>query len=127
MVTVTIEGGNAHFEVEGIDRFWSLRSRLTIPLGDIVNVTTDAASHFHLLDGIKLMGSWIPGILTAGTFWQRKEDGLVFWDVHDPARAIVVALAHQKYKKLVVEVEDPQGTALRLRQAAAAAAAGGAE
>ena len=32
MIDVTIAGSNAIFEVEGWDKLWSLRSRLTIPL-----------------------------------------------------------------------------------------------
>jgi len=52
------------------------------------------------------MGSNVPGILTAGTFYQQGE--LVFYDVHDPDKTIVLELDHERYKKLIVEVEDPE-------------------
>ena len=32
---------------------------------------------------------------------------LVFWDVRDPKRTVIVSLAHERYKKLIVEVPDP--------------------
>ena len=38
MVTVTVEGDKAHFEVEGTHRLWALRSRLEIPLEHISRV-----------------------------------------------------------------------------------------
>jgi hypothetical protein len=42
---------------------------------------------------------------------------LVFWDVRHPERAIIVSLQHERYKKLIIEVEDPAETVARLRQA----------
>jgi len=31
---------------------------------------------------------------------------VVFWDVYEPEKTIVIELAHERYKKLIVEVED---------------------
>ena len=31
----------------------------------------------------------------------------MFWDVHDPSKAIAIALQGERYSKLVVEVDDP--------------------
>ena len=47
----------------------------------------------------------MPGLFAAGTFYYHGE--LVFWDVHDPANTIIVSLAHERYKKLIMEVVDP--------------------
>ena len=58
--------------------------------------------------GLKIIGSIIPGILTAGTFYEQG--GMVFYDVHDPERTIVLDLDHERYKRLIVEVEDPDKT-----------------
>jgi hypothetical protein len=57
----------------------------------------------------------MPGILTAGTFFYHQE--LVFWDVHDPAKTIIVSLDHEHYKKLIIEVADPQAAIATLRAA----------
>ena len=56
--------------------------------------------------GLKLWGSNVPGILTAGTFYQQNR--IVFYDVHDPERTVVLDLDHEHYDRLIVEVEDPE-------------------
>jgi hypothetical protein len=48
----------------------------------------------------------IPGLFAAGTFYFHGE--MVFWDVHDPAKTIVVSLEHERYKKLILEVRNPE-------------------
>ncbi|MGW6919051.1 hypothetical protein ACWGB8_35325 [Kitasatospora sp. NPDC054939] len=35
-------------------------------------------------------------------------DEQVFWDVKDPAKAVVIELADERYSRLVVEVSDPR-------------------
>lgn len=52
-------------------------------------------------------------LFAAGTFYYHGE--LVFWDVHDPDKTIIVSLDHERYKKLIVEVGDPVAAALLLR------------
>ena len=32
----------------------------------------------------------------------------MFWDVHNPERTIVIELEHERYKKLIIEVENPE-------------------
>ena len=49
--------------------------------------------------------------MTAGTFFEQG--GLVFWDVHNPKNAVAIDLEHERYERLIVEVEDPMA-AVRL-------------
>jgi hypothetical protein len=51
-------------------------------------------------------GSNIPGVLTAGTFYQDGQR--VFWDVHNPDNTIVIELRDERYNELIVEVADSQ-------------------
>ena len=51
-------------------------------------------------------GTNIPGVLTAGTFYQDGKR--VFWDVHNPENTVVVLLKGEQYNELIVEVADPQ-------------------
>jgi hypothetical protein len=108
MVRISIEGDHIHFHVEGFDKLWALRSRLDIPLAHIRAVQIDPEAARGWWHGLRVMGSNIPGILTAGTFYQQG--GIVFYDVHDPERTIVLELEHETYKRLIVEVEDPKTT-----------------
>jgi hypothetical protein len=115
MVKLTIENDRAVFEVEGLHQLWALRSRLEIPLAHITNAEfspDDVARWWH---GWKLAGTDIPGVFAAGTFFYHGE--LVFWDVHRPAQTIIVSLNHERYKKLIMEVENPEVDVNRLRAA----------
>jgi hypothetical protein len=111
MVTLSVEGPELILEVEGIDKLWSLRSHLQIPFAHIRSIRPEPEAARRWFHGLKLAGSNIPGILTAGTFYESG--GLVFWDVHDPEKAIALELSDERYKRLIVEVADP-ATAIRL-------------
>jgi hypothetical protein len=56
-------------------------------------------------DGIKVAGTGIPNLFRAGCFFQHGE--FVYWDVRNLDHAIVVSLEHEHYKKLIIEVSDP--------------------
>ncbi len=113
MVDVTIEGDRAIFAVDGLDKLWSFRSRLEIPLAHITDVEADPSQVNRWWHGFKLIGTDVPGLFAAGTFYQQG--GLVFWDVRHPENTIIVSLEHEHYKKLIVEVADPVGTMSRLK------------
>jgi hypothetical protein len=115
MVQVTIEGGRIHFEIESWDKLWALKSHLDIPLSHVRSARVDPEPARGWWHGIRFPGTQIPGVLTAGTFYQS--DGAVFYDVHDPERTIVLELDHKHYKRLVVEVADPVATAALINSA----------
>jgi hypothetical protein len=115
MVEITIVGDKAVFEVEGWDKFWSLRSRLEIPLAHIKGAHADPAPAMGWFDGIKVMGTAVPHIFRAGTFYQ--EGDFVFWDVHDPVKTIVIDLDHEHFAKLIIEVADPNAAVSRINTA----------
>lgn len=108
MVALSIEDGVATFEVEGADKLWALKSRLEIPLAHIRGARVDREIAHGWWHGLRAPGTSVPGIITAGTFYQHGMR--VFWDVHDPANVIVVELADERYDELVIEVADPELT-----------------
>lgn len=117
MVRVSMNGDRVHFDVQGLDKLWAFKSQLDIPLAHVKSVRVDpepARGYWH---GVRYPGVQIPGILTAGTYYQM--DGAVFYDVHDPERTIVLELDHEEYTRLVVEVEDPAAVVAVLEQAIA--------
>ena len=115
MVSVSIKGSRIHLDVEGIDKMWALRSVLEFPLSHIHSVRVDPAAARGWWHGLKLWGSNIPGVLTAGTFYQQG--GVVFYDVHDPERTIVLDLDHEYYDQLIIEVEEPEKACAMIQQA----------
>ncbi len=84
MVDVTIEGDRALFNVEGTHKLWSFRSVIEIPLAHITGVEADPDQVGRWWHGIKLIGTDVPGLFAAGTFYYHGE--IVFWDVRDPAQ-----------------------------------------
>src|SRR6516225_9698567 len=105
MVDISITDDHLHLEVKGLDKLWAFKSQLDIPLRHIRGVKHDPESVSGWWHGIKLIGTNLPGALTAGTFYQHGQ--CVFWDVHDPARSIIIELQDERFGQLIVEVDDP--------------------
>ena len=109
MVEISLTDDHVHLEVKGLDKLWAFRSQLDIPLAHIRGVRHDpdaASGWFH---GIKVAGTNLPGVITAGTFYQGSGQK-VFWDVHDPAKSIIIELHDDRFDELIVEVPDPTFT-----------------
>ena len=119
MVNVVVQGGRVRFEVEGWDKLWALKSQLEIPVAHIRAVRADPEPARGWWHGVRLPGTQIPGLLTAGSFYQSG--GFVFYDVHDPERTVVIELDHEHYQRLVIEVASPAHVVETLRAAIAAA------
>jgi hypothetical protein len=115
MVDVTVASDRVVFEIEGWDKLWSMRSRLEIPLEHIVGVEANTDQVNQWWHGLKLMGTGVPGLFAAGMFYYHGE--LVFWDVRHPENTIIVSLEHERYRKLIIEVEDPATVVDQLRRA----------
>jgi hypothetical protein len=105
MARISIDGSDLIVEVQGMDKLWSLKSRLTIPLAHVRGATLDPGIVGEP-QGFKVGGARIPGVIVAGTF--RHDGEYVFWDVHDKSKAVVVELHDETYSRLVVQVDDPR-------------------
>ena len=115
MVEVTICGSAAVFEVEGLDKLWAFKSRMEIPLRHILGVRADPTAARTWWKGLRMPGTSVSGVITAGTFYQDGKR--IFWDVHDPERTIVIELADERYNELIVQVTDPAATVAQLDDA----------
>ena len=106
MVELSFSGGNLVLHVRGADKLWAFKSSLEIPLVHVAEIRADPAIAHAWWHGIRMPGTSIPGVLTAGTFYQ---DGRrVFWDVHNPDKTVVIELKDERYNELIVEVADPK-------------------
>jgi hypothetical protein len=115
MVELSISGGNLVLQVLGADKLWALKSSLEIPLKHISEIRADSAIARGWWHGLRMPGTNVPGVLTAGTFYQDGKR--VFWDVHNPDNTVVIDLKDERYNELIVEVADPQ-SAVELVKAA---------
>ena len=103
MARVRIDGSDLVVEVEGLDRLWALKSRITIPLAHVRGATHDPGI-VRDPKGIRAPGTHLPGVLVAGTY--HRDGDKVFWDVHDPSDAVVIELSDEEYTRLVIGVPD---------------------
>ena len=113
MVDLSIGDGNLMLHVRGADKLWAFKSSLEIPLVHIAGVRADPEAARGWYHGIKMPGTNLPGVITAGTFY--KDGKRVFWDVHHPEKTIVIELHDERYSELIVEVSEPEA-AVRLIQ-----------
>lgn len=101
--------------VEGWDKVWALRSQLTMPLTHVIGAEVASEEAQQLWKGLRIGGTSLPGVITAGTFYNHGE--WVFWDVHDADKAIAIHLTHEHYAHLVVQVDDPEATVAIINRA----------
>jgi hypothetical protein len=115
MTSASITDGKLVVDVHGWDRMWSLRSRLEIPVEHVSRVFVDPSLSDDWWKGLRVGGTNLPGVITAGTFYHHGN--WVFWDVHNFANAIVIELHDERYARLIIEVENPAATISLLQSA----------
>jgi hypothetical protein len=111
VVDLSVAEGKLVLHVLGIDQLWALKSTLEIPLEHIAGIRADPSIARGWWHGIRMPGTQIPGLLTAGTFYQHGKR--IFWDVHNPDNTVVIDLHDERYNELIVEVAYPDA-AVRL-------------
>ncbi|MGD0931773.1 MAG: hypothetical protein ABR902_14075 [Candidatus Korobacteraceae bacterium] len=105
MVDLSISGGNLVIAVRGADKLWAFKSSLEIPLQHVAGIRADPSVARGWWHGLRIPGTNIPGVITAGTFYQDGKR--VFWDVHNHDNTVVIELHDERYNELIVEVADP--------------------
>jgi hypothetical protein len=114
MTAISISDKKLRIEIKGWDKLWALRRRLEIPVEHVTSVRADPEIAKGP-KGIRLLGTYVPNVITAGVF--RKQGERTFWDVHQPEKAVVIELRDEPYARIVVEVPDPPGTLTLLKSA----------
>ena len=112
--TVTIEDGNLVFELHGVDEFLSIKRSISVPLQHVVSVSTERAP-WQPFKQMRVAGTSLPGVIKDGRF--LSSDGMMFFEMHDPDKCVTVSLDHERYKKIVFEVEDKEATAKQINDA----------
>lgn len=115
MAQVELTSTSLIVHIEGADRFFALKTRLEVPLQHIASVEPAADEARRVWHGLRMGGTNLPGVITAGRFVEHGE--WAFWDVHDPQKAIAIRLRDESYAKLVIGVEDPAATTDAIRSA----------
>jgi hypothetical protein len=112
--TLKVEDGMLVFELHGADKILSVKRRIQVPLENVVSVSTEKASWAPFRQ-LRVIGASLPGVVKDGTF--ITGDGYVFFEMRNPDKCITVTLDHEKYRKIVFEVEDKDSAARMVNEA----------
>jgi hypothetical protein len=115
MVDVSVGKDSITIKIEGAKKFFALKSKIEIPLDNIAKVSTEQVRPVWLPR--MRIGTHIPGALMAGTFWLRT--GKTFYFVKDFSKCITLHLKDHEYSKVIVQVDDKDTVAHRIRAATA--------
>lgn len=97
----------------GLVRLWALSSGIEVPVTSVVDVGVSVRKDLRV--GLRLPGTHVPGLLTAGSFRSNGERAL--WMVGRNDRVLVIELTGEKYRHLILGVEDPEAATEALRAA----------
>lgn len=97
----------------GLVRLWAWSKGIDVPLASMVDVGVEERR--GLLRGFRAPGTYLPGVMTAGTFRSRGERDL--WMVGRASKVLVIELLDEKYRHVIVQVEDPEAATEALRAA----------
>ena len=106
MAEIEIAGSVLVVHVKGFDQVLALESRIEVPLAHVADVTANPPEAHGVYHGLRMGGTNLPGVITAGRFLNHGE--WAFWDVHDPNKAIAIRLHDEGYARLVIGVDDPE-------------------
>src|SRR5438445_1274362 len=86
MVELSMQQGDLVVVVRGWSRLWAFKKQLRVPLSQIRTVRWDTAVASGWWKSWRMLGTHIPGVIIAGTFFRggRRE----FWDVRDGSKAV---------------------------------------
>ncbi|GAC1659109.1 MAG: hypothetical protein NVS9B12_11940 [Vulcanimicrobiaceae bacterium] len=103
MATITIDEENLNIVLGTWDKIWAFHGSLRIPLAHVSGVRiADQAAWQRAWT--KLVGTSLPGIKTAGTFFSG--DGLIFCDYGDGKSTVEIDVTHEFYKQIVIQLDE---------------------
>ena len=65
--------------------------------------------------GIRSPGTYVPRVITSGSY--RKDGEWTFWDLRASQQAVVVELTGERFRRLVLGVDDARAVAERVERA----------
>ncbi|HWE28255.1 MAG TPA: hypothetical protein VHB97_09650 [Polyangia bacterium] len=114
MTTIELIDETLQLTVRGFDVVLALKKHLVIPLAHVTraDLGVAAAARERLHHSLRMPGTSLPGIVTAGSY---VEDGRwMFWDIHSGDHAITIWIEHERYDAIVADVDDPAATVARI-------------
>lgn len=118
MAQIQVSNSTLSVRIEGIDRLLSLKRGFDIPLDHVVNVESRPRTQ-RADSGLRALVTRVPAVVAPKTF--HEQSGRRLFDGHDPDKTLVISVYDERYSRLVLEVDDPDGAADAITQAVRAA------
>jgi len=110
MARLEIENNELVIRVQGKRKLFALKSELSIPLTNIVDVSAEPMAWKDIPTfSKKWIGANLPGLYFGGTFVQEGDK--VFYDLARKEDALTITLKDEEFKHLIIGVENPSATA----------------
>lgn len=104
MAGISLASDHVEIKLRLADEILSLHGTFHVPYTHITSVSCQPPPE-SWFKGIK-MGTNLPGVKVAGTFF--TPEGTIFYDYHDAERCLTLELAHETYRRIVIEVDASQ-------------------
>ncbi len=110
---------NVIITLTGVDALWALKRKLVVSRSIITSAKVfDRKATIRLLR-LRLWGSYLPGVVCAGTFSVSKMAGLpqgsrAFCSMHRAKQVLVITTSNTRPGLVALEVADPFGLAQQL-------------
>jgi hypothetical protein len=115
MVKISVGKSAVTIKLHGAEKFLAIKSKIIIPLEKIKKVSTEQATPLWFPEA--RLGTHLPGVFMAGTFWLRK-GGKTFYYAKDFSNCITLNLKNHDYAKVILEVGgDKDEIASKIRDA----------
>ncbi|MDG7050676.1 MAG: hypothetical protein JRZ94_05690 [Nitrososphaerota archaeon] len=98
---LAINGDSLHINLNWKEKLAAISGSLTIPLTHITSVDLD---YPRIPNGIRLPGSYLPGLVAAGTYYTRK--GKEFWCVIKKKNILRIELKDEFYSRLILGLDN---------------------
>ena len=108
MARVMIDNDQLVIAVQGARKFFALKSEISIPLSNVESATIGLRWKELPKTLDKVMGTNANMFYYGGTFVQDGDK--VFYDLKKSEDAVVIHLNDEKFKRLIIGVEDPDVT-----------------
>jgi hypothetical protein len=105
-VHLSVNESNLFIAIKGINTFLTCKNKWNIPLKHIVAVSHYNGEYNTCFKGVHAPGVNIPGLGTAGTFYQKGHK--IFWGVNNSDKSIMIELKNNSFTRIIVEVDNPE-------------------
>ena len=114
-IWLAVEGDDLVVRLGRWDALYCLKRELRFPVIEVEGVAARPSGEVPRR-GLRMPGTALPGVIRAGSYGRGQSRD--FWDVRNGKRFLVVSLLPvASYRRLVLEVADPDAEARRLQPA----------